>query len=105
VPAPGRKIRYVASDEMTCNDVATALGKAIGKPYLKWARVSDKRMLSSLQSFHIPPEIAKEMVEMNAGNRSGIIYEDYYRHKPAKLGKVKLADFAREFNTVYQQKA
>lgn len=100
----GRKIRYVASEEMTCNDVATVLGKAVGKPYLKWARVSDKQMLSSLKSFHLPPDIAKDLVEMNACIHSGLLYEDYRRHKPAILGKVKMADFAKEFNTAYQQK-
>jgi len=100
-----RKVRYVVSDEITCKDAATILGAAIGKPYLKWERVSDKQMLSSLKSFHIPPHIAKELVEMNAGIRTGIIYEDYRCHKPTKFGKVKMVDFANEFNLVYQQKA
>ena len=101
----GRKIRYVASDEMTCNEAAGVLGKAIGKPYLKWASVSDKQMLSSLQSLHIPPANAQGLVEMNAGVRNGLIYEDYRLHKPTELGKVKMEDFAKEFKTIYQQKA
>jgi len=100
-----RKTRYVVSDEMTCTDAARILGQAVGKPYLKWERVSDKQMLSSLKSFHIPPHLAVELMEMNAGIHSGVIYEDYQRNKPAKFGKVKMADFAHEFDSIYQQKA
>jgi len=31
-PLSGRKVRYVASDELTCTEVAAILGAAIGKP-------------------------------------------------------------------------
>jgi hypothetical protein len=49
------------------------------------------------------PEIAKGLVEMNAGRRSGVLLEDYNRHKPT-LGKVKLKDFAKEFASVFNSK-
>src|SRR5208283_58532 len=35
-PFVGRKVRYVASEEITCNEIASILGTAIGKPDLKW---------------------------------------------------------------------
>ena len=34
-PLQGRKIRYVASEELSCNEVAGILGNAIGKPDMK----------------------------------------------------------------------
>ena len=34
-PLQGRKIRYVASEELSCNEIATTIGTAVGKPYLK----------------------------------------------------------------------
>jgi uncharacterized protein YbjT (DUF2867 family) len=34
-PFDGRTVRYIASEELTCNEVASILGEAIGKPYLK----------------------------------------------------------------------
>jgi hypothetical protein len=46
------------------------------------------------------PAIAKGLVEMNAARQNGILYEDYYRHRPV-LEKVKLTDFAKEFASVY----
>lgn len=39
---------------------------------------------------------------MYAGFHSGSLSEDYYRHKPKILGKVKLEDFATEFAAAFQ---
>ncbi|WP_210521506.1 NAD(P)H-binding protein [Hymenobacter terricola] len=101
-PFAGRNVRYVASEELTCNQIASALGQAIGKPYLKWALMSDKQMQSGLEMFKIPKARAESIVEMNAGIHSGLVDEDYYRNRPV-LGKVKLADFVREFAAVYNK--
>ena len=95
-PFVKRMVRYVASEELTCNEIAQILGEAIGKPYLKWALMSDKDMLSGLKMFGIPESRAQGIVEMNAGLHSGLLNEDYYRNRPV-LGKVKLRDFAKEF--------
>jgi uncharacterized protein YbjT (DUF2867 family) len=99
-PLEGRKIRYVASDEVTCNELAVILGRAVGKPDLKWVIVSDEQLLNGLLAAGMNPDFAKGYVEMNVSRRNGILYEDYYRHKPT-LGKVKLTDFAKEFAAVY----
>ena len=102
-PTADRKVRYVASDERTCNDTARVLGAAIGKPDLKWIIVSDKQMQSALETIGMNPRIAAGLVEMYAGFHSGLLSEDYNRHKPT-LGKVKLEDFAKEFSHAYNQK-
>jgi uncharacterized protein YbjT (DUF2867 family) len=103
IQKPGeRKVRYVASDELTCNEVASILGEAIGKPGLKWILLSDEQMLNGLLAAGMNPQIAKGLVEMNASRRNGILYEDYYRHMPV-LGKVKMRDFAPEFAAVYRK--
>ncbi len=101
MPLVGRKIRYVASDELTGNDTANILGHAIGKPDLKWLLVSDKQRKASLEAAGLNPQIAAGLVEMFASQHSGILTEDYYRHKPAVMGKVKLTDFAKEFATAF----
>ncbi len=102
-PFTGRKFRYIASEELTCNQIAGTLGKAIGKPYLKWALMSDKQMLGGLKMFGIPQARAEGIVEMNAAIHSGLVDEDYYRNRPKELGRVKLADFAKEFAAVMNQ--
>ena len=97
VPFTGRRVRYVASEELTCNEIAAMLGEAIGKPYLKWALMTDKQMLGGLKMFGIPESRAEGIVAMNAAIHSGLVDEDYYRNRPKVMGKVKMKDFIKEF--------
>ena len=100
MPFEGRKIRYVASDEISCNEIAGILGAAIGKPELKWVVISDEELLNGMIAAGMNPQIAAGLVEMNASAYNGALYEDYYRNRPM-LGKVKLTDFAKKFAAVY----
>jgi uncharacterized protein YbjT (DUF2867 family) len=99
-PFEGRKIRYVASDELSPNEVANILGEAISKPDLKWVVIPDEQLLNGLLAAGMNPSIAKGFVEMNVSRRGGVLYEDYYRNKPT-LGKIKLTNFAQEFAAAY----
>ncbi len=91
---PLEKIRYIASDEVSPNEVAKILGEAIGQPGLKWIVIPDEQQLKNMIAAGMNPQIAKGLVEMNAGRRSGVLSEDYNRNKPA-LGKVKLNRFCK----------
>lgn len=99
-PFEGRTVRYVASDEISPDEIAAALGKAIGKPDLKWQVISDEQLLGNLLAAGMNEKVAKGFVEMQASQGTGVLYEDYYRHKPV-LGKIKLADFATVFAAAY----
>ncbi|MDR3681242.1 MAG: NAD(P)H-binding protein [Flavipsychrobacter sp.] len=100
----GRKIRYVASDELTCDEAARILGEAIGKPELKWITITEEQMLNGLLNSGVPEQLAKDLVNMQAATHSGTVYENYLRNRPV-LGKTKLKEFAKEFAAVcYQQK-
>lgn len=101
-PFEGRLVRYVASDEVSPNEIATALGKEIGKPDLKWNVVSDEELLNRWLNSGFNEQVAKGFIEFQASQRSGAFYEDYNQNKPI-LGKVKLANFAKEFAEVYNQ--
>lgn len=101
-PFVERKFRYIASEELTCNEIAKIIGAEIGKPYLKWALMSDKDMLSGLKMFKIPESRARGIVDMNAGMHSGLVNEDYYRNRPKVMGKVKMKDFAKEFAVAFK---
>jgi len=98
-----RKVRYAASDELTGHETAKVLGEAIGIPDLQWILVSDEERLRVMKAVGLNPTIAEGLVQMFASQYNGSLMEDYYRHKPA-LGKVKIADFAKEFAAVYHQK-
>jgi uncharacterized protein YbjT (DUF2867 family) len=101
-PSEGRNVRYVASDDLTCNETASILGAAIGKPDLKWIVIPDEQVLSGMIAAGVNPRIAAGLVEMNAITHSGKLYEDYYLNEPF-LGKVKMKDYAKEFAMVYDQ--
>jgi nucleoside-diphosphate-sugar epimerase len=101
-PFVGRTMRYIASDEVSPNEVAEILGKAVGKTDLKWLVIPDEQILNGLLEAGMNPQTAKGFVAMNAARRGGVLYEDYYRNKPT-LGKIKLKDFAKEFAVVYNQ--
>lgn len=100
-PTVGRKVRYVASDELTGNETATILGKAIGRPDLKWKLISNEQRLSDLILAGLNPAIAAGLVEMFSAQHIGLLTEDYYLHKPV-LGEVKLAEFAKEFAAAFK---
>jgi uncharacterized protein YbjT (DUF2867 family) len=100
-PLAGRKIRYVASEELTGQETANILGEAIGKPDLKWILATNKETLNGLVAVGMNKQIAAGLVEMYASLQSGLLSEDYFNNRPAIMGKVKLKDFAKEFAAVY----
>lgn len=96
----GKSVRYVASDERTAGEVAKALGTAIGKPELPWIEFTDADNIAGAIGAGLPEEIATNYTEMGAAARTGILWEDYLKHKPV-LGKTKLKDFAVEFTKAF----
>ncbi|MGI4805661.1 MAG: NAD(P)H-binding protein [Janthinobacterium lividum] len=104
IPFTDKKIRYVASEELTGNETASILGAAIKKPDLQWILTTDEQTLSALKSIGINPKIAAGLVEMYAALHSGLLAEDYYQNKPAVMGKVKLTDYAKEFAAAFNQR-
>ncbi len=101
-PFAGREIRYIASDEVSPNEVAAILGAAIGKPDLKWIAIPDEQMMQGMMAAGMNPAIAKGLVEMNASRRGDVLYEDYNHNRPI-LSKIKLKEFAKEFAAVYNK--
>lgn len=102
LPFDGRTIRYIASEELSPNEVAKILGTAIGNPGLQWLAIPDEQMQQNMIAAGMNPNIAKGLVEMNASRRGSILYEDYNRNKPV-LGKTKLQDFMKEFAVAYNK--
>lgn len=100
--ASQRSIKYVASEELTCNEVAGILGEAIGKHDLQWELISDQQAMQNLESAGLPLRSCEFLVELQAGHHKGLIAEDYYKHQPV-LGKVKLKDFAKDFAIAFKK--
>lgn len=101
-PFSGREVRYIASEEISPNEIAGILGDAIGNNELKWQVIPDEELLNQLTSAGMNPQTAKGFIEMNALRRDGLLYEDYHINQPV-LGKVKVKDFAKQFAIAYHQ--
>lgn len=95
------QIRYVGSDEMTCNEAAHLLGTAIGVPALHWAIISPEQMLASYKQAGMPATLAQSLVDLEATMHDGTALANFQRANPT-LGTVKLAEFAQEFAVAYQ---
>lgn len=100
---PRRKVRYVASNELTCQEIAYTIGDEIDKPYLKWVLISDKQMTNAMKQFGASENIAKEFTEMNKTMHDGSLFQDYYKNRPKKMGSFKIKDFAKDFAKKYAE--
>ncbi len=96
----GHSVRYIASDESGTDEIAAVIGKAIGKPELKWIKFTDAQVLTGMQQSGVPTGIAGDLVEMFTAMDGDRFTEDYWTHHPS-LGIVKLEDFAKEFAAAY----
>jgi uncharacterized protein YbjT (DUF2867 family) len=99
-PITGRNILYVASDDRTCDEIATILGTAINKPDLKWITITNEQMQNGMEANGLSPHVAANLVELGEATHSGVLREDYEKNKPA-MGSVKLEDFAKDFAKIY----
>lgn len=102
-PPSGRKVRYVASEEIRYQELASTLGVAMGIPKLEWVKITNEKLQARLIKVGMQPKIAEKMVEMYAAIQSGLLYEHYKENKPQIFGKIKLKDFARDFAIAYQK--
>ncbi len=103
-PFEGRTVRYIASEALSPNEVATIIGEAIGKPGLKWVRVPEEQVIDGMLAAGMNPAVARGFAAMQTFQGSGRLYEDYDKHQPV-LGKTKFREFAREFARVYHQQS
>ncbi len=100
-PFTGTSIRYIASEETTAAEVTKIVGAAVGKPELPWVEFTDEQSIGGMQQAGLSGDVAKNLTEMGNATNSGIIWEDYDKHKPA-LSKRKFEDFVRgEFLAKY----
>lgn len=97
-----RTVRYVASQELSCIEIAKTLGDAIGNPALQWKRISFDEAKKNLLAAGLPEGMANSVAEIQQAIHNGNLAEDYVLHKPV-LGKIKIEEFASEFAMAYNK--
>jgi len=101
-PDSTNKVRYVTSDDRTCNEVAAVLGAAIGIPDLQWNVLAENQVMQALTAHGMPANAAINLIELGSAIHTGALREDFDRYKP-QAGKVSLEDFAIAFAAAYNQ--
>ena len=99
----GHAVRYIASDEVSTDEIAKEIGAAIGKPELPWVTFTNEQAYGGMVQAGLTEEIAKNYVEMGNAISNGTMYADYWTNHPLNFGKTKLKDFAKVFAAVYNQ--
>ncbi len=97
----GKSIQYIASDECSVSEIAEVLSNAASKPNTPWITFSDEDALNGMLQAGLPKTNAEGYVQMGKSIRNGLLQEDYWKNKPS-LAKIKLADFAKEFEAAYK---
>ena len=93
----GKQVHYIVSDIRTPDEIAKALGTAIGNTELRWVEFTDEQTLQGMKQAGLPEELAGLLTEMNAGYRSSRLFKDFETKGSPVNGRVKLEDFAKEF--------
>jgi uncharacterized protein YbjT (DUF2867 family) len=88
-------VRYIIGDERSGQEIATVLGKAIGKD-LNWVVFSDDQQKNGLLQAGLSETHAAGYTQMGKAIREGIMQKHARNNKPA-LASTKLEDFAQEF--------
>ncbi len=96
----GKLVRYLAADEKTGADIASAIGKAIGKDDLKWVIFSDEGTIEGMKGAGLSDEVSKQYTEMGAAMRTGEMSADYDQHKLPFSGST-FDDFVPKFKAAF----
>jgi len=92
-------IRYIFGDERSGKEIASVLGKVIGKE-LEWVIFTDEQQKQGLLQAGLSETHAQEYTTMGEALRNGVMQGDARKNKTV-VSPTKLEDFAREFAAVY----
>jgi uncharacterized protein YbjT (DUF2867 family) len=99
--ATGKRVRYIASDERTWQEITAVLSAAAGKKNIPYVEFTDDQSREGMLRAGLSATIADGYTAMGQALRSKEMEAHYRANKPASLGKMKLEDFAKEFAAAY----
>ncbi|HWV73573.1 MAG TPA: NAD(P)H-binding protein [Pseudosphingobacterium sp.] len=97
------KVRYVASDDRSCKEIAAVLGNAIGIPSLKWLVLPKDQVIAAMKKNGMNDEAAENYVELGESIHTGKLREDFDL-KGRINGKMQLEEYAKEFAAAFNRK-
>jgi len=102
LPSTGHTIENIASDDAhTWAEITKVLGQAIGKPELPYVELTDEQSRAGMLQAGLSAAMVDGFVTMGKALRDGEMQADYWKNPAKTVGKVKLANFVKEFVAVY----
>jgi uncharacterized protein YbjT (DUF2867 family) len=100
----GTGVQYLlGSRNVTLNEAASVLGKAIGKPELKYVQFPyDQAKKGMMDAMGLSENVADAYSEFMEGMNSGRVFSDVKR-MPASTTSTSIEQFAKVFSVVYQR--
>jgi uncharacterized protein YbjT (DUF2867 family) len=95
----GTSVRYVISDERSGKEIASVLGKAIGKD-LNWVVFTDDQQKQGMVQAGLSETHAEGYTQMGVALREGFMQADARKHS-LSFERTKLEDFAKEFAVAF----
>jgi uncharacterized protein YbjT (DUF2867 family) len=93
--------RYVISDLSGTDEIASLIGKEIGKPDLKWVKFPASDLKQALLGYGFVEGAADSYVEMFDALDRGVLFEDIQKTKPEIKG-TSIEAFAKTWAAAYR---
>jgi uncharacterized protein YbjT (DUF2867 family) len=97
----GHSFKYVVSDVTGTDEIASLIGKEIGKPDLKWIKFPAPDFKKVLLSFGFANGAADDYVEMFSTLDTGLLFEDFVAGGHTASG-TSIETFAKQFAELYK---
>lgn len=95
-------IEYIATEDTnTWADITRAIGAAIGKTDLPYVQFTDEQSHAGMLQAGLGQTVADGYTQMGKALREGEMQADYWKSGAKATGKVRLADFAKQFAAAY----
>jgi len=97
----GTDTRFIVSQVLSAQEIASILGTAIAKPELPWVEFTDEQSLDGMKQAGLPEEMAGLYTEMGTAIRKGLLSEEFEKQGSPIQGKTKCAEFAKTFAVAF----
>jgi broad specificity phosphatase PhoE len=96
----GHSFQYVVSDISGTDEIAALIGKALGKPDMKWLKFGTEDFRQTLRGYGFAEGAAADYVEMFETLDSGRLFDDFFAGGHQASG-TSIEQFAQRFAEIY----
>lgn len=96
----GHSFVYVVSDLSGTDEIASLIGKELGKPHMKWIKFDTEDFRKVLKDYGFTDGAARDYVEMFETLDTGLLFEDFVAGNHKASGTT-IEQFAKRYAEIY----